>query len=341
MPARPKSNNQLTNTHKKDSKSISNISSKFVWDSDKKSWKLKWKMSKQVRVVLEKSPLTELKTTVVRLEKSPISEMKTAVVKLNRLAMPKLKEKLLEKNPGTESKQIKVVLETSPTFVWVPTATKLTEKSWKLKWKMSKQVKVVLEKSPLTELKTAVVQLEKCPISEMKTAVVKLKRLAMPKLKGKSLEKNLGTESKQINVVLEKSPLTKLKTAVVQLEKCPISEMKTAVVKLRTLAMPKLKGKLLEKNPGNDCSRKPLLSESERNSIKLMIIENQKASNASKKKLFNKKIKELPDYEKRRLTNIRERKTMFANLKKDSLILSASKSERRKIFSIPKRIPKN
>ena len=147
--------------------------------------------------------------------------------------------------------------------------------------------------------------------------------------------------SKQVKVVLEKSPLTELKTAVVQLEKCPILEMKTAVVKLKRLAVPNLIKKLLEKNPGNDYSRKPLLSESERNEIKLMIIENQKASNASKKKLFIKKTKELPDYEQRRLTNIRERKTMFANLKKDSLILSASKSERRKIFSIPKRIPKN
>ena len=195
-------------------------------------------------------------------------------------ARPKSKNQLT-KSPKTDSKNISMI--TTSKIVWVPIATKLTENTWKLKWKMSKQVKVVLDKSPLTELKTAVVRLEKCPISEMKTAVVKLKRLAVPNL-----------------------------------------------IK-----------KLLEKNPGNDYSRKPLLSESERNAIKLMIIENQKASNASKKKLFIKKTKKLPDYEQRRLTNIRERKTMFANLKNNSLILSASKSERRKIFSIPKRIPKN
>ena len=254
MPARPK-----TNTQKKDSNNISTISSKFVWDSEKKSWKLKRKMSKQVKVVLEKSPLTELKTAVVRLKKCPISEMKTAVVKLKRLAMPKLRGKLLEKNPETESKQ----------------------------------VMVALEKSPLTELKTAAVQLEKCLISEMKTAVVKLKRLEMPKLKGKSLEKNPRTESRTYPSRI-------------------------------------------------DCSRKPLLSESERNAIKLMILENQEASNLSynylPKKLFNEKLKGLPDYEKRRLTNIREKKTMFDNLKKNSLILSASKSERLKMFSIPKRV---
>ena len=191
----------------------------------------------------------------------------------------------LTKIPKTDSKNISMI--TTSKIVWVPIATKLTEKTWKLKWKMSKQVKVVLEKSPLTELKTAVVQLEKCPILVMKTAVVMLKRLAVPNL-----------------------------------------------IK-----------KLLEKNPGNDYSRKPLLSESERNAIKLMILEDQKASNLNynylPKKLFNEKLKGLPDYEKRRLTNIRERKTMFDNLKKDSLILSASKSERRKIFSMPKRIPKN
>ena len=316
MPARPKSNNQLTKSPKTDLKNISMITtSKIVWvpiatKLTENTWKLKWKMSKQVKVVLDKSPLTELKTAVVRLKKCPISEMKTAVVKLKRLVMPKLKGKSLN-SLGTESKQIKVVLEKPPltelktVAVRPKTSTQLTntpktdsknistisskfvwdadKKSWKLKWKMSKQVKVVLEKSPLTELKTAVVQLEKCPILEMKTAVVKLKRLAVPNL-----------------------------------------------IK-----------KLLEKNPGNDYSRKPLLSESERNAIKLMIIENQKASNASKKKLFIKKTKKLPDYEQRRLTNIRERKTMFANLKNNSLILSASKSERRKIFSIPKRIPKN
>ena len=88
----------------------------------------------------------------------------------------------LTKSPKTDSKNISMI--TTSKIVWVPIATKLTEKTWKLKWKMSKQVKVVLEKSPLTELKTAVVRLEKCPISEMKTAVIKLKRLAMPNLKG-------------------------------------------------------------------------------------------------------------------------------------------------------------
>ena len=241
----------------------------------------------------------------------------------------------LTSTPKTDSKNISII---TSTFVWVPIATKLTEKSWKLKWKMSKQVKVVLEKSPLTELKTAVVRLEKCPISEMKTAVVKLKRLVLPKLKGKSLDKkscNLKWKmSKQVKVVVEN---------------CPISEMKTAVVKLKRLAMPELKGQSLEKKPETesktfpsliDCSRKPLLSESERNGIKLMIIGNQKEK-CLPKKLFNEKFKGLPDYEKRRLTNIREKKTMLDNLKKDSLILSASKSERRKIISIPKRIAKN
>merc|ERR550534_2482972 len=196
-------------------------------------------MSKQVKVVLDKSPLTELKTAVVRLKK---------------LVMPKLKGKSLN-SPGTESKQIKVVLEKPPltelktVAVRPKTSTQLTntpktdsknistisskfvwdadKKSWKLKWKMSKQVKVVLEKSPLTELKTAVVQLEKCPISEKKTAVIKLKKLAMSKLKGKSLKKNPGTESKTYPSRI-------------------------------------------------DYFRKPLLSESERNAIKLMIIENQK-----------------------------------------------------------------
>ena len=62
---------------------ISVIASKFGWDLDKKSWKPKCEISKQVRVVLEKF--------VVRLEKCLISEMKTAVIKLKRLAMPNLK----------------------------------------------------------------------------------------------------------------------------------------------------------------------------------------------------------------------------------------------------------
>ena len=67
------------------------ITSKLVWDLERKSWKLKWKVSKQVKVVLEKSRLTELKTAAVILEKCPISEMKTAVIKLKRLATPNLK----------------------------------------------------------------------------------------------------------------------------------------------------------------------------------------------------------------------------------------------------------
>ena len=67
------------------------ITSKLVWDLEKKSWKLKWKVSKQVKVVLEKSQLTELKTAAVMLEKCPISEMKTAVIKLKRLATPNSK----------------------------------------------------------------------------------------------------------------------------------------------------------------------------------------------------------------------------------------------------------
>ena len=50
---------------------ISMITSKLVWDLEKKSWKLKWKVSKQVKVVLEKSQLTELKTAAVMLEKCP------------------------------------------------------------------------------------------------------------------------------------------------------------------------------------------------------------------------------------------------------------------------------
>ena len=316
MPARPKNKNQLTKSPKTDSKNISMITtSKIVWvpiatKLTENTWKLKWKMSKQVKVVLDKSPLTELKTAVVRLKKCPISEMKTAVVKLKRLVMPKLKVKSLN-SPGTESKQIKVVLE----------------------------------KPPLTELKTVAVrpktstQLTNTPKTDSKNiSTISSKFVWDADKKSWKLKWKM---SKQVKVVLEKSPLTELKTAVVQLEKCPILEMKTAVVKLKRLAVPNLIKKLLEKNPGNDYSRKPLLSESERNAIKLMIIENQKASNASKKKLFIKKTKKLPDYEQRRLTNIRERKTMFANLKNNSLILSASKSERRKIFSIPKRIPKD
>lgn len=67
------------------------ITSKFVWDSDQKLWKLKWKVSKQVKVVLEKSPWTELKTAAVLLQKCPITEMKTAVIKLKRLPTLDLK----------------------------------------------------------------------------------------------------------------------------------------------------------------------------------------------------------------------------------------------------------
>ena len=75
--------NSLKNTHKQNRILFQLITSKFGWDLDKKSWKPKCKISKQVRVVLEKF--------AVRLEKCPISEMKTAVIKLKRLAMPNLK----------------------------------------------------------------------------------------------------------------------------------------------------------------------------------------------------------------------------------------------------------
>ena len=76
------------------------ITSKFVWDLDKKSWKLKWKVSKQVKVVLENSPWTELKTAAVLLQRCPITEMKTAVIKLKRLDTPNLK--------GIPSKRVRV-----------------------------------------------------------------------------------------------------------------------------------------------------------------------------------------------------------------------------------------
>ena len=76
------------------------ITSKFVWDLDKKSWKLKWKVSNQVKVVLENSPWTELKTAAVLLQRCPITEMKTAVIKLKRLDTPNLK--------GIPSKRVRV-----------------------------------------------------------------------------------------------------------------------------------------------------------------------------------------------------------------------------------------
>ena len=93
--------------------------------------------------------------------------------------------------------------------------------------------------------------------------------------------------------------MTEYKTGAIKLEKCPISEMKAAIIK------PKLAGISLEKNSGTesntfpfriDYSKKPLLSESERNAIKLMIVENQMASN---EKLVNKRLKELCGYEKK------------------------------------------
>ena len=67
------------------------ITSKFGWDLDKKSWKLKWKICIQASQDCFGKISIDIDSAAVQLEKCPISEMKTAVIKLKRLAMPNLK----------------------------------------------------------------------------------------------------------------------------------------------------------------------------------------------------------------------------------------------------------